>query len=115
MHKAIALGLMGSVLLLANCSGQAPQAEKGERGEKGDPGPPGPPGPKGEPGEAAKLNVRPVQNECPRGRPCRAECDESETVISASCLGPGTGRLAERGIECRSTGVPSTALVFCAK
>jgi hypothetical protein len=115
MRGFIAFGLLGSVLLVTSCSGQAPQAEKGERGEKGDPGPPGAPGPRGEPGAAAKFNVRPVQNACARGRPCQAQCDDEETLISASCLGPGTGRLTARGIECSSTTGQSSAVVFCAK
>jgi hypothetical protein len=115
MHRFIAFGLLGSLLLMANCSGQPPQAERGEKGEKGDPGPPGPPGPQGEPGQAAKLNVRPVQSACARGRACQAECEDGETVISASCLGPGTGRLTARGVECSSTGVQPIAVVFCAK
>ena len=78
---------------------------------KGDLGPPGAPGPRGEPGVAAKFNVRQVQNACARGRPCQAQCDDEETLISASCLGPGTGRLTARGIECSQ----SSAVVFCAK
>ena len=108
----IAVGLLSSALVLADCSRQASEPEKGEKGDKGDPGPPGPAGPRGEPGSTAKLNVRPVQTACARGRPCRAECDENETVVSASCLGPGTGRLMARGVECGQTG---TAVVFCAK
>jgi len=115
MRGFIALGLLGSMLLVTNCSDHVPKAEKGEKGEPGPPGPSGPPGPKGEPGAAAKLNVRPVQNACARGRPCQAQCDDDETLISASCLAPGTGRLTTRGIECSSTGVQATAVVFCAK
>ena len=114
MRGFIAFALLGGVLLVTSCSGQAPQGEKGEkgeRGEKGDSGPPGAPGPSGEPGAAAKFNVRPVQNACARGRPCQAQCDDEETLISASCLGPGTGRLTARGIECSQ----SSAVVFCAK
>ena len=141
MRGIIAFALLGSVLLVTCCSDQAPQApqapraekgekggkkgEKGEKGEKregregrgekkgekGDIGPPGAPGPRGEPGVAAKFNVRQVQNACARGRPCQAQCDDEETLISASCLGPGTGRLTARGIECSQ----SSAVVFCAK
>ena len=115
---SIAVGLLGILLLIANCSGQAPQPEKGEKGDKGDKGdqgPPGPPGPRGESGSAAKLNVRSVQTACIRGRPCQAQCDDDETMIGASCLGPGTGRLTVRGIECSSTGPSLNAVVFCAK
>ena len=108
----IAVGLLSSALLVANCSGPAPQPEKGEKGDKGDPGPPGPPGPRGESGTAAKLSARSVQTACVRGRPCQAQCDDDEMMIGASCLGPGTGRLMARGVECGSTG---TAVVFCAK
>jgi len=109
---SITVGLLSVVLLVANCSGQAPQPEKGE---KGDQGPPGPPGPRGESGPAAKLNVRSVQNACARGRPCQAQCDDDETMVGASCLGLGTGRLTVRGIECSSTGPSLNAVVFCAK
>ena len=111
----IMIGLLDVALLVANCSGQAPQPEKGEKGDKGDQGLPGPPGPRGEAGPTAKLNVRSVQNACARGRPCQAQCDDDETMIGASCLGPGTGRLTVRGIECSSTGPSLNAVVFCAK
>jgi hypothetical protein len=124
--KPLLLIVLGASLALANCSGESPRGTpaKGEKGDRGEPGPPGPKGDRGDPGPAgprgqlgtmSQLIVRPVQVACTRGQPCQAQCEEGETLISASCLGAGGGRVLARGVECVAGNPRSTAVAFCAK